>query len=789
MRKTTLFILQLPALLAASVCTFAQPATFTYQGLLKHGNTAANGNYDLEFTIYDASGASVGGTLSRSGVNVSNGVFTVLLDPDRTVFNGAARFLQIAVRPAGSPAAFTPLLPRQPITATPYALFALHSSASLNNFIRGNYPGVGGGRQNATDGDYPAISGGQNNTAIGSHTTIGGGQNNTAVDSHTTVGGGFRNVSGGPYSFVGGGEINTAAGQWATVAGGNNNQSLATAATIGGGQNNVSGDRAFVGGGAGNRAEGNSATVAGGNANQAAAALATIGGGENNRAEGPSATIGGGQNNVAIAPYSVVGGGSQNGTAGSFSTVPGGHENVAAGNYSLAAGRRAKADHPGAFVWADSTFGDFASTAIDQFNVRASGGVRLQTGGAGASLDGPLYLFESGTANPARMVLAHSPGFPDYGLQYDDPPDRFHFLSGGNPVMTVDLAAQNVGIGAAIPSAKLHVAGNVRASAFEVAAGVGVSMGAFNSLALKIGNIDQVYLAPSGLVGIGTGPEPQAHLHLNSFDNLTSLRLQSFPLSGHARLEFYGGSINGASEWRPGYIQSVGDPLTGWNGGLAFFVNGSGSANRFGATEVMRVENGNLTINGNLQFNTGSLRQMVDLWNGQHAIGVQSWTTYFRTIGAGAGGSFAWYKGGNHSNGQNDPGGGVELMRLSQETGLWVNGAFVSASDRNVKAGFQPVNPKAILEKVAALPITRWHYTNNPATPHLGPIAQDFHAAFGLGPDDKHIATVDADGVALAAIQGLNQKLEEKQARIEALEKTVAELKALMADIVAVKAQ
>jgi trimeric autotransporter adhesin len=59
------------------------------------------------------------------------------------------------------------------------------------------------------------------------------------------------------------------------------------------------------------------------------------------------------------------------------------------------------------------------------------------------------------------------------------------------------------------------------------------------------------------------------------------------------------------------------------------------------------------------------------------------------------------------------------------------------------------------------MPIRTWNYTNDPASRHIGPVTQDFHAAFGLGTDDKSISTVDADGVALAAIQGLNQKLEE----------------------------
>ena len=55
-------------------------------------------------------------------------------------------------------------------------------------------------------------------------------------------------------------------------------------------------------------------------------------------------------------------------------------------------------------------------------------------------------------------------------------------------------------------------------------------------------------------------------------------------------------------------------------------------------------------------------------------------------------------------------------------------------------------------------------------------MAQDFYAAFGVGPDDKHIATVDADGVALAAIQGLHQKLQEKDAEIRALNRRLEQL-------------
>jgi hypothetical protein len=91
---------------------------------------------------------------------------------------------------------------------------------------------------------------------------------------------------------------------------------------------------------------------------------------------------------------------------------------------------------------------------------------------------------------------------------------------------------------------------------------------------------------------------------------------------------------------------------------------------------------------------------------------------------------------------------------------------FTPSSDRNLKGNFLPVNAGDILEKVAALPLTEWNFKEE-TTKHIGPMAQDFYAAFGVGADDKHIATVDADGVALAAIQGLNQKLTSELQRKE----------------------
>ena len=188
------------------------------------------------------------------------------------------------------------------------------------------------------------------------------------------------------------------------------------------------------------------------------------------------------------------------------------------------------------------------------------------------------------------------------------------------------------------------------------------------------------------------------------------------------------------------------------------------------------------TINGNLNFGTQT-RQMMNLWGTQYGIGVQQNVLYFRCDATTLNNGFAWYKGGSHNDATLNSGGGTQLMRLN-ELGLWVNGTLVNGSDRNSKENLETVDTRAVLDKVAALPITAWNYKQDTSSRHLGPMAQDFRAAFGLGHDDKGIATVDADGVALAAIQGLNQKLDEqlkaKDARIEALETELSALKTLI---------
>ena len=104
-------------------------------------------------------------------------------------------------------------------------------------------------------------------------------------------------------------------------------------------------------------------------------------------------------------------------------------------------------------------------------------------------------------------------------------------------------------------------------------------------------------------------------------------------------------------------------------------------------------------------------------------------------------------------------------------------------SDRNAKENFEPARSDEILEALAEMPLFTWNFKGaNPAIRNLGPTAQDFQAAFALGTDEKSIASGNLHGVALAAIQGLNAKLEAKLAERDA---EIAQLRAAMAALAA----
>ncbi|HAO80425.1 MAG TPA: hypothetical protein DCQ92_15945, partial [Verrucomicrobia subdivision 3 bacterium] len=391
--------------LAVATCSFlitvnsatAQGTAFTYQGRLNDGGSPAHGAYDFRFKLYaDPSGTTqIGASFLTNAIPATNGLFVTPIDFGGGIFNGSNYWLEVDVKTngAGSYAVLTPL---QAVTPAPYAVFANTASNLSGTLPTAQLSGtIANGNLPAS----PSFSG--NVTATGGF--AGNGANVTNVNAASL--GGLSSLN---FWKLGGN--NVAAGQF---LGSTNNQPLelwvnnsralrlepgtsgqGAQNVIGGSQNN------FVSSGV------VGATVGGGGAtnyfglhytNSVTQDFGTVSGGGQNTVSGYAAMVGGGVLNTSSGNHAVVGGGQSNQATNWYSTVPGGLNNTAGGQTSFAAGDNAQAIHNGAFVWADFQGTAFSSTKTNQFNVRANGGVRFVTAGAGMTLDGPLSLPDPAT--------------------------------------------------------------------------------------------------------------------------------------------------------------------------------------------------------------------------------------------------------------------------------------------------------------------------------------------------------------------------------------------------------
>lgn len=120
---------------------------------------------------------------------------------------------------------------------------------------------------------------------------------------------------------------------------------------------------------------------------------------------------------------------------------------------------------------------------------------------------------------------------------------------------------------------------------------------------------------------------------------------------------------------------------------------------------------------------------------------------------------------------------GVEL-RMTPSGNLFISGILNQGSSREIKTGVTPVDGATILQQVVELPLATWSYSAEPRVRHLGPMAEDFSQQFRLGPNPRVLAPGDTSGVALAAIQGLHELVEQQAAVIEELRQRLAKLEA-----------
>ena len=256
-------------ILGSPSALFGQGTAFTYQGRLQDGGTLANGNYDFQFTLWDAlSGGTqqpqpAAVTVIRSGVPVANGVFTTQLDFGANAFPGTDRYLEIGVRLAGG-GAFTILSPRQQITPTPYALRSLSAAAAESVPVNAIPAGSANYIQNTTS---PQSSSNFNISGTGTADIVNANTQFNLGGTRILTRPGFHNLSAGENAGQPGGCCNSFFG-WSS---GFNNSSGANNAFFGheaGAGNTTGSNNTFIGASTGNplTTQVNNSTAVGANA-------------------------------------------------------------------------------------------------------------------------------------------------------------------------------------------------------------------------------------------------------------------------------------------------------------------------------------------------------------------------------------------------------------------------------------------------------------------------------------------------------------------------------------------
>ncbi len=708
----------------------AVPPLINYQGiLLDSGGNPVSSTTSVDFGIWDAvsSGTQLWSS-TRSIVPDTIGRFNVMLGsinaiPDSVFDSDAYLGITVDTDPEMSP--------RQRIVSVGYS----YRVNSVDGALGGNI---------TSD-----VSIGSGHIVSGTDVFVAGEDNENAGEWSSITGGRLHEISDGNDHIIGGGRLHLIkGGEFATISGGLGGTIHDNSASVisGGAANRIDsgGYWNVIDGGFGNRIYGNLYGV-------------TIGGGLLHKVgfSNPSA-----YRASAFAPGdtlsgATIAGGSEHEVTGNYATVAGGRGNRADGYASFSAGSGANAGHPGSFVWSDSA-GSMSSTGDNQFLIEASGGVGIGTNSPSEQLevDGTIYSSSGGFRFPDNTVqttaaTGAASGWQDLG-----------------PVVELTNPADSVGIGTSSPIAKLDVAGDVnieeklRVGPANTNLGANTLVSGFDNHAdgdfsVVAGGAQNTASASNSAVGGGS----------------TNIASQAFATIA-------GGLANQAS----GNTSTIG----GGNGNSAsgFLATISGGTGNVASGQAATVPGGTSNqAQGCNSFAAGAHSYarhdgaVVIFANSNDSDGDSAYSTGPGQLVLRADSGF--YMGDVSGEAVIDP---THFMSTSTGAYLSKTGVWSNVSDAEKKENFKPVDGAALLERLARMPVRRWNFRNDTADDtHIGPTAQDFHEAFGLGSDDRHIATTDADGVALAAIKALYIQNQQLQTEIEKLrdllDKIVAERK------------
>ena len=699
----------------------AQDSTFSYQGRLQNNGTPSDGTYDFRFELFDlASGGSSLGLIARPSIPVTGGLYTTTLDYGIAVFGGDERWLEVSVSPQGA-GTYSTLSPRHRLTATPYAILAASVPASgvtgtlASANLSGSYTGAVAFSNpgNAFAGDGSSLTNVQATSlapALASlYWQIGG---NAGVAANRYIGTTDYQpielrVNDSPAVRI----VPTTPNWPNLVNGAFNNyiESDVTAASVGGGRangiSNVSG-ASWIGGGSTNVIQDNSAgsVVGGGTGNVLGdgAVRSVISGGWSN-------FIGGDTRAVArdIARYI---------TDGTSNTILVGEAPPGTGFIGGGWSNRIGADAPTCSISGGSfnRIADGTSNTILPFPTTEPGGCFIG-GGRGNRIE---------NASPSDVIAGG-----DANVLLGDGAVRF--IGGGRLNSITDGTSNTIIAG---ESNVINTGSNYATigggTGNGITGGYGMIGGGFNNTATAAhvfigGGKDNTAGGPASVITGGSGNSANG--------NTAAVVGGQFNSAGGDRSFVGGGAGNQATGETSTVGGGTGNQATGLHATIPGGDSNSAAQRAFAAgTRAKAVNTGTFVWadSTDADFSSTGNDQFLIRATGGVGIGITNPTEALHVDG-----------------------------------NILATGTVNGTSDRHVKENFAPLDSRTVLEKVASMPIQRWNYIGESNVQHVGPVAQDFHAAFTVGTDERHIAMVDADGIALAAIQGLNQKLAEELSR------------------------
>lgn len=549
--------------------------------------------------------------------------------------------------------------------------------------------------------------------------TVDGATGGTLTGSLTAGKGSFgsNNTNTGTDAFVAGLDSD-ASGNWSAVGGGSNNGAFREYSTVGGGRDND--------------AWGEYSVIAGGRGNSALKLYATVGGGIGNDASDTNSTVSGGAGNTASEHYATVSGGNDNTASGLYSTVSGGKSNTATGLHSSIVG--GNTNYVGSL--AEDGFiggGTFDTVLAIQASIVGGFSNVIEAGAAYSAIAG---------GNNNRVKSAWS------------------FIGAG---------ANNIinGSQSVICGGGTLFTGNTTNGTWNFI-GCGDELTASGDFSLVVGGEkNDVSGGWAAILGGENNTNSGKWAIIGGGDSNTVAGDFGIIVGGENNLNAGQWSVIGGGQLDTILADAFNSVISG------------GHLNKISDDHGVICGGHNNQVNGRHGMIPGGRNCQA---NGDYSIAFGHFAV------AAHDGAFVWADSTNavlQSTAKNQflvrASGGVKFFS-NQDTTTGVElaaggGSWSSISDSTKKANIREVDYQQVLSKLESMPIKQWSYkSQSEDIEHIGPMAQDFYAAFGLGDDNLTINTIDPDGIALAAIKALMQTQRELQESVNELKTVRAEL-------------